>query len=134
MKTIKNVLFALFITTILTSCSNDEQDYSVQRFDRNITFKVIGEYSGTLTVAYGNPTSENGVTPGEILTAFPWGKNLDYNRNIKLTAAYVSGENGQPNEIIQIQVFSNGELVETEIGIADEQGRMFAGTSTIYFK
>ncbi len=134
MKTIKNVLLALFIATILTSCSNDEQDYSVQRFDRNITFKVIGEYTGTLTVAYSNPTDAFGATPGEILTTIPWEKNLDYKRKIKLTTAYVSGQNGQPNEIIQIQVFSNGELIETEFGIADDQGRMFAGTSVIYFK
>ena len=133
MKTIKNVLLTLFIAATLTSCSNNDQDYSVQRFDRNITFKVIGTYSGTLTVAYSNPSSETGVTPGEILTTLPWEKNLDYNRRVRLAGAYVSGQNGQPDEVIQLQVFSNGELIETEVGIADNQGRMFAETSIIYF-
>lgn len=133
MKTIKNAFLALFIGATSVSCSNDNQD-SVQRFERNITFKVIGEYSGTLHVAYSNPTDRFGATPGEILTTTPWEKNLDYNRKIKLAAAYISGQNGQPNEIIQVQVFSNGELIETEIGVADNQGRMFAETSVIYFK
>lgn len=134
MKTIKNAFLTLIIATSLISCSNDEKDYTVQRFDRNITYKVIGEYSGTLTLAYSNPTSINGETPGEVLTTLPCEKNLDYNRKIKVASAYISGINGHPNEIIQMLVFSNGELVETEIGIADDQGRMFAGISPIYFK
>ena len=134
MKKIKNAFLTLFLATTLISCSDDDQDYSVQRFDRNITFKVIGEYSGNLNVAYANPTDNNGVTPGEVLSVIPWQKNIEYAKKIKLTAAYISGQNGQPNEIVQLQVFSNGELIETEIGIADDQGRIFVETGIIYFK
>ena len=138
MKTIKNTLLTLLCATTLISCSKDDKtaniDFPVQRFDRKITFKVMGEYSGTLNVSYANPTSEYGVTPGEVLTTIPWQKDLDYNRQVKLTALALSGQNGQPNETVQIQVFSNGELIETEFGIADEQGRLNSETSTIYFK
>jgi hypothetical protein len=134
MKTIKNAFLTLFLATTLISCSKDDQDYSVQRFDRNITFKVIGEYSGTLNAVYANPNSENEITPSEVLTTMPWQKNIDYKKRVKLTGLYVSGQNGQPNETVQLQVFSNGELIETEFAIADQQGRMYSETSVICFK
>lgn len=134
MKTIKNAILTLFLATALISCNDDDQDYSIQRFDRNITFKVLGEYSGTLNAVYANPTSENGMTPSEVLATIPWQKNLDYSRRVKLTGLSVSGQNGQPNEMVQLQVFSNGELIETEFGITDDQGRIYAETSVIYFK
>jgi hypothetical protein len=134
MKTIKNTFFVILIASIFTSCSKDDAPDFIQRFDRNITFKIVGNYSGTLNVVYANPNNEFDPTPGEILTTFPWQKNLNYSKNVRATVFTVGGQNGAPNETLQLQVFSNGELIETELGITDDQGRISAETSFIYFK
>lgn len=75
MKTIKKTFLTLLTIGILASCSKDEQDNSVQRFNRNITFKVIGNYSGTLKATYSNPNNALGTTPQEELTTLPWQKS-----------------------------------------------------------
>ena len=138
MKAIKNSLLKLLCATNLISCRKDVKtantDFPVQRFERKITFKVIGEYSGTLHVSYVNPTNEYGVAQGEVLTTIPWQKDFDYNRQVKLTVLKLSGQNGQPKETVQIQVYSDGELIETELGITDEQGKLNSETSIIFFK
>lgn len=134
MKTIKKLLLVLVITTCSISCSTDDSIDIVQRFDRNITYKIIGEYSGEIKITYANPDDANGVTPGETTTVLPWNKALKYKKKINLTALSVSGSNGIPNEVIQLQIFSNGELVETELAIANQEGKLYAETSIIYFK
>lgn len=134
MKTIKKILLVLAIATCSISCSTDDSIDTVQRFDRNITFKIIGEYSGELKITYSNPDDAYGVTPGETTTVLPWNKALQYKKKINLTALSVSGNNGIPNEVIQLQIFSNGELVETELAIANQEGNLYAETNIIYFK
>ncbi|WP_298222568.1 hypothetical protein [Flavobacterium sp.] len=135
MKTIKHTIVALLVANILISCSKDDNtDHTVQRFDRNITFKVVGQYSGSLKAIYANPTDEYGVTPSEVLNSTPWLKSLEYNPQVALTGLALVGQNGHPNEIVQLQVFSNDELIESEFGIADDQGKLYAETSVIYFK
>lgn len=133
MKTIRILIVVLVSTSLFISCSNNDDTDTVQRFDRNITFKIIGEYSGELKVTYSNPDDEYGITPSVTTSSLPWNKNLQYKNKIKLTGLSVRGTNGLPNQVIQLQIFSNGELIETEFGIADNEGRLYTETSTIYF-
>lgn len=133
MKIIKIVILVLISTPLFLSCSKNDETDLVQRFDRNITFKIIGEYNGELRITYSNPDDEFGITPAETTSSLPWNKNLQYKNKIKLTGLSVRGTNGLPNQVIQLQVFSNGELIETEFGIADNEGRLYTETSTIYF-
>lgn len=133
MKTIKILILALVSTSLCISCSNDDGTDPVQRFDRNITFKIIGEYSGEVKITYSNPDDEFGITPSETTSSLPWNKNLQYKNKIKLTGLSVRGTNGLPNQVIQLQIFSNGELIETEFGIADNDGKIYTETSIIYF-
>ncbi|WP_159778474.1 hypothetical protein [Flavobacterium sp. 9AF] len=134
MKNIIYILFFLSVFILFISCSNElPADHYIQRFSRNISFKIIGEYSGELSISYSNPNDNHGVTPGEITTVLPWQKDILYNESTKLTGLSIKGSDGLPNEIVQLLIYADGELIETEFAIADENGKIYGETSIIYF-
>lgn len=63
----------------------------------------------------------------------PWQKQILYNESIPLTGLAIKGTNGQTNEILELLIYSDGELIETEYAIADENGKIYGETSIVYF-
>lgn len=128
MRTLYILLTLFFVLTVLSGCSNDdEQDIS----KRNVTYEITGNFSGKMLIVYTDNTG-NLTTLTDI--SLPWSVEIDYPTSV-LTIG-ISGQasaTGISGQTATLKIYVNGSAVASDTKSAGSLGELAFTTLTHTF-
>ena len=89
---------------------------------RNVKYKITGNYSGALTVAY---ISESSATVAAEILALPWSKFMTFPRGavgLGIGGGSAVGRCGLPGQTISVQIFSGDQVMKSEVATTTSSG------------
>lgn len=132
MKTTTSISYlALFLVlaALASSCKKDKKSSNPPEEtpgpvanNRQVKYKITGNYTGQMFVVYNDNISGNKT---DTVKSLPWSKDVIYANNVSgigIAANSVSGYLGQPFQSAVIEIYSAGNLVKSQSGTSDANG------------
>ena len=112
--------FLIVIASLFTSCKSDDDSPTNGENVRQVRYEISGNFSGSLLVAYDKP---NGMGMLDSIPSLPWSTTVTYNEGLNnLGFGGGSYEEGNPNETVNVRIFSASNQIINETFTAGSTG------------